>query len=352
MNCACRTAPVRLFVQGLTGLRVTDSAVTRSARRIHLGFPAVAQLAPSRSSSRPFSAASALALPRHKWWDSPDSPLPSRTEEAPIQTTSNVPSEDLSAILPLHASRGDLDQAKRDGFVFDLSPDSIDTLVTDLEQTTVQDHTPANVSYTEPIDELGLRMSPEMLNMEGSEIHNVERELKRRKIIKKQDTEQKRGRDEHWTPKKEAWQVQREVLKEKFPEGWQPRKRLSPDACEGIRALHAQFPEQYPLWVLSEQFQISPEAVRRILRSKWRASPEEEMKRQDRWFSRGKRIWSQMAALGKKPPKKWREEGIVRDPYWNVKRGPRTEWPYMPHREPSDEDDGESPQRKLSENLL
>ncbi|KAL1838980.1 hypothetical protein VTJ49DRAFT_2025 [Mycothermus thermophilus] len=128
---------------------------------------------------------------------------------------------------------------------------------------------------------------------------------------------------EHNKPKKKPhWMIQKEALKKKFPEGWNPRKRLSPDAVIGIRLLHKQFPEEYTTEVLSQKFEVSPEAIRRILRSKWTPSPEEDEDRQRRWFERGKKVWSNWAALGKKPPRKWRAEGIVRDPVWNQPRGP------------------------------
>lgn len=150
--------------------------------------------------------------------------------------------------------------------------------------------------------------------------------------------------------KKESWQIQKAALQEKFPEGWQPRKRLSPDALEGIRALHTQYPEEYTTPVLAEKFQVSAEAIRRILRAKWTPTADQEISRQERWFNRGKNIWSQMAELGTKPPKKWREEGVVRDPRFNKKRGHRTEYPYQPRRQP--EEDYESTQRKLGGSLL
>lgn len=134
--------------------------------------------------------------------------------------------------------------------------------------------------------------------------------------------------DEPWTPpKKEEWQVQKSALQQKFPTGWSPRKRLSPDALDGIRALHQQFPEDYTTEVLAAKFEVSPEAIRRILRSRWTPRPDEEEARQERWFNRGKNIWTQMAALGRKPPRRWRKEGIVRDPVWNEPRGPRTQPP-------------------------
>lgn len=120
---------------------------------------------------------------------------------------------------------------------------------------------------------------------------------------------------------REPWRVQKEALKEKFPEGWRPRKRLSPDALAGIRALNAQFPDVYTTSALADKFEVSAESIRRILRSKWTPSADEEQARQERWFRRGKQVWERKAALGIKPPKKWRREGIVRDVEWHERRG-------------------------------
>ena len=110
---------------------------------------------------------------------------------------------------------------------------------------------------------------------------------------------------------REPWQVQKSALTDKFgSQGWKPRKRLSPDALEGIRALHTQYPEKYTTPVLADQFKVSPEAIRRILKSKWRPNEEEEADRRRRWDTRGEGIWSQMVEIGIKPPKKWREMGV------------------------------------------
>ena len=111
--------------------------------------------------------------------------------------------------------------------------------------------------------------------------------------------------------KQEPWQVQKAALLKKFgSSGWTPRKRLSPDALEGIRALHAQYPEKYTTPELAKLFEVSPENIRRILKSKWRPNEEEEGSRRQRWIKRGESKWSQMAELGIKPPKKWRRKGI------------------------------------------
>ncbi|KAH7320955.1 hypothetical protein B0I35DRAFT_407975 [Stachybotrys elegans] len=114
--------------------------------------------------------------------------------------------------------------------------------------------------------------------------------------------------------KRPDWMIQKEALKQKFPEGWNPQKRLSPDALTGIRALNAQFPDVYTTEALANKFEVSAEAIRRILRSKWQPSAKEEEERQERWFKRGVQVWERKAALGIKPPKKWRREGVVRDP--------------------------------------
>lgn len=42
------------------------------------------------------------------------------------------------------------------------------------------------------------------------------------------------------TKRLENWAARKIALKRKFPEGWRPGKRLSPDAMEGIRILHRQ----------------------------------------------------------------------------------------------------------------
>lgn len=91
-------------------------------------------------------------------------------------------------------------------------------------------------------------------------------------------------------------------MKNKFgSEGWNPRKKLSPDTIDGIRALHEQYPDKYPTQVLAEKFKVSAEAVRRILKSKWRADPEKQAERRERWARRHDRIWDQQAAIGLRP---------------------------------------------------
>lgn len=109
----------------------------------------------------------------------------------------------------------------------------------------------------------------------------------------------------------ETWKVQKAALEDKFGEqNWNPRKRISPDALAGIRALHAKSPETFSTAVLAEHFKITPEAVRRILKSKWQPSEEEAEERRERWEKRGEKKWTEMAEQGLKPPKKWRDRGV------------------------------------------
>ncbi len=142
--------------------------------------------------------------------------------------------------------------------------------------------------------------------------------------------------------KLEPWQIQKHSLKDKFGDtgGWNPRKKLSPDALEGIRALNAQYPDRFTTPILADQFKVSPEAIRRILKSKWRPNAEEDEERRARWDKRGERIWSNLVELGVHPPKKWRQMGIGGGP-----RRPAQDRSLRREREEWDED------RRLKEEM-
>ncbi|KAH8113972.1 hypothetical protein DFH11DRAFT_286794 [Phellopilus nigrolimitatus] len=70
----------------------------------------------------------------------------------------------------------------------------------------------------------------------------------------------------------------RQTMKDRFPDGWNPPRKLSREAMDGLRTLHAHNPETFTTPVLAERFRISPEAVRRILKSKWLPNKEEKGK--------------------------------------------------------------------------
>lgn len=123
-----------------------------------------------------------------------------------------------------------------------------------------------------------------------------------------------------------AWAVQKAAIKEKLNgEAWNPRKKLSPDTMEGIRHLHQTQPNKFTTPILADHFKVSPEAIRRILKSKWRPTDEEYEERMRRWDKRGERIWSNLVEMGVKPPKKWRDMGVGRaqngeKPRWKSRR--------------------------------
>ncbi|KAF1345296.1 hypothetical protein BDV97DRAFT_277516, partial [Delphinella strobiligena] len=119
------------------------------------------------------------------------------------------------------------------------------------------------------------------------------------------------GGKEMTKTEREAWMIQKAALQEKFGEQkWNPRKRISPDALAGIRAMHAAQPDLYSTEVLAHHFKVSPEAIRRILKSKWQPDEEAAEDRRKRWEKRGEKKWKEMVELGIRPPKKWREMGV------------------------------------------
>ncbi|KAM0787850.1 hypothetical protein ACM66B_003903 [Microbotryomycetes sp. NB124-2] len=78
------------------------------------------------------------------------------------------------------------------------------------------------------------------------------------------------------------WLKHRQAMKQKFLEGWRPPKRLSREAMSLIRTLNKSQPQVYTTAVLSKQFKVSAEAVRRILKSKFELSEEEQAKREEK----------------------------------------------------------------------
>lgn len=132
--------------------------------------------------------------------------------------------------------------------------------------------------------------------------NETRREIKKQPRNWEEDKAKAREEFEQQRRKKpENWQVQKAALKEKFAGGWNPPKKLSPDALDGIRHLHAKAPEQFTTAVLAREFEMSPEAIRRILKSRWRPTEDEMDSRRQRWEKRHDRIWSRMVELGLRP---------------------------------------------------
>lgn len=93
------------------------------------------------------------------------------------------------------------------------------------------------------------------------------------------------------------WKRQMFALKEKFSQGWDPKRKLSRDEMDRLREIKAGEPS-ISLNELSERFRISPEAVRRIVKSRWRPNKEESAKVQQRWLRRGERLGSWSSSMG------------------------------------------------------
>ncbi|KAF9530245.1 hypothetical protein CPB83DRAFT_851236 [Crepidotus variabilis] len=70
------------------------------------------------------------------------------------------------------------------------------------------------------------------------------------------------------------FKAHREAIRKAFPEGWSPPRKLSREAMDVLRSLHNTDPGTFTTPVLASKFRISPEAVRRILKSRWEPSSE------------------------------------------------------------------------------
>jgi hypothetical protein len=71
-------------------------------------------------------------------------------------------------------------------------------------------------------------------------------------------------------------------IKKAFPDGWSPPRKLSREAMDGLRHLHSFDPETFTTPVLADKFRISPEGVRRILKSKWEPTREQRARYAER----------------------------------------------------------------------
>ncbi|CAN9516194.1 unnamed protein product [Ophioblennius macclurei] len=136
----------------------------------------------------------------------------------------------------------------------------------------------------------------------GDEVEEVEE-----KIQKLLDEERKRQKS-----------VKFHVMRRKMTSPGPPERRLSWDAMEQIRYLKQEQPEEWSVERLAQGFSVSPDVVRRVLRSKFVPSPERRQKqnakansaagllpppsrRQDRLALPGKPTSSAAAAAGMLP---------------------------------------------------
>jgi len=111
-------------------------------------------------------------------------------------------------------------------------------------------------------------------------------------------------------PTPPEYKAYRETIRKKFPEGWAPPRKVSREAMEGMRQMHRLEPERFSTAVLAEKFRVSPEAVRRILKSRWEPPREKRLKiakreRKERAeYLRAKRVREEMEARWVREAKK------------------------------------------------
>ncbi|KAI0942179.1 hypothetical protein AcW1_009518 [Taiwanofungus camphoratus] len=107
----------------------------------------------------------------------------------------------------------------------------------------------------------------------------------------------------------------RDTLKKAFPEGWSPPRKLSREAMDGLRSMHASHPDIFTTPVLAEKFRVSPEAVRRILKSKWEPTrerrvrlAERERRKREEWIRQNReeerRLKNELEKLNPRPTSK------------------------------------------------
>jgi hypothetical protein len=326
MPCRCTAGTLRIFVRSITQVELpTSTRFTASQlfsiRSFRPATTSVERRLPRRAYSTAASLKNCILI-----GGSPDAELESAPKRGP------------GGDAKCQSTTLDAESA-----IVDLSPDAIDSIAAELAPPTpVQGHEAPSKEYETPLKSLlkdlpvkkpkpsaapvsvttfrRTKVANESFTLHFSSPRRVDLGFKTGNI----STSTSPKTDDWTPPAREHWQIDKEALAKKFPDGWNPRKRLSPDAIAGIRALHAQMPERYTTEALSQEFGVTAEAIRRILKSKWSPTPEEETDRQRRWFKRGQQVWSRYADLGMKPPKPWRELGIGQGkPEW-LKR--KQEW--------------------------
>ncbi|KAK5707358.1 Required for respiratory growth protein 9 mitochondrial [Elasticomyces elasticus] len=213
----------------------------------------------------------------------------------PLANTTKEPDVKAQHVQPIVETTGDIQEAGN-------SANTVDDSANPLEDLAPEDQRVQSILAK--LEDLEESSSPVF-----SDVVPLARQAK------KEAKQDKRGsaRDTRLQlrPRRDPWELQKDALVHKFGEtGWQPRKRLSPDTLDGIRALHASDPASYSTEMLSEHFKIAPEAIRRILKSKWRPNEGETEDRRTRWERRGVKKWQEMAGIGMRPPVKWRALGV------------------------------------------
>lgn len=305
MACQCRTAALQIFVRSLAQVHAPKTPHVRSA------WIAAHPRLPSRNNSVPASyrraysslgASNPVAEEGHEQRALPEEQHEPQSEQDPASTSEPSAAAGSTAENNLFSiklrSKNAIRKASRYAKHSELSPPPEDPGLAKEKRKRVKKSWDNAEKRTEGITNL-----KKTWDRNGKRTEQDERRAKRAK-----DQEPK-------VDERPDWAKQKQALKQKFPDGWRPPKRLSPDALEGIRVLHQQFPDMYTTEALAAKFEVSPEAIRRILKAKWEPTAEEDEDRQRRWFNRGVSVWQRYAELGRQPPRRWREAGVEASPW-------------------------------------
>jgi hypothetical protein len=319
MPCLCTIRTLQLFIRGVSQINILTPQISRNSNPLQI------VAARNLTSTLPnFERPKLTALPISEASTDNIRLTTSQSNVSESAENSKIWFEGDTGEDRNHKTKTDVTNA-----VADLSPESIDAIIAESEfnsepllshYNTEKDVSPSRPAQQQPsrwsrVGKAESRGRASRSRLREKSGRKETEESERRSKSTAQDWEPKKQEnfktDDGWKPPpRESWQVYKEVLKKKFPEGWNPPKRLSPDALAGIRALHAQEPDLYTTAALAASFQVSPEMIRRILKSKWIPSINEAMDRERRWLNRGKSIYQVHADKGQKPPKMWREMGI------------------------------------------
>ncbi|KXN70566.1 hypothetical protein CONCODRAFT_78811 [Conidiobolus coronatus NRRL 28638] len=141
------------------------------------------------------------------------------------------------------------------------------------------DNTSNNSKKEENVEALITSNKLKIKNLNWGERLNIEKPKK--KEYKKPFDREKRENYKKLYPKsdtkgnKPAWLIHKEALKTKLAgDKWEPEKRLSRMAMDKIRFLHKELGDEFNVPKLSAEFKVSPESIRRILKSNYKPTQE------------------------------------------------------------------------------
>jgi hypothetical protein len=349
MSCPCSLNTLRFFVRSVARIDLEASSQRTTLRNSNAvrGFATYQPHRLQRSARRNTPTGTSDQKPRAENWV-PFGNAPSTSEQLeqpnrwPVKANRRAASEEADSYNTTNTKHepeislqggglldgfdGDPNHLHQPVYDVSFSTSSPPKLESAFEELTLESLDAIAAESNERPKPMIRRMQKPKAQAEGFSIHYSAPPSAVKPKPQSQPIKEKPISEESYTPRqREQWQIQKAALKEKFgSEGWNPRKRLSPDALEGIRALHTQFPQVYSTSTLAEKFAVSPEAIRRILKSKWTPKEAEEESRKERWWKRGEKVWGRMAELGMKPPKQWREAGVGKvesgAPVWDRKK--------------------------------